>query len=288
MKSMRGAALVTTVWLVALATILAMNFSLSARGDTAATNTARSSVAARAIAEAGLWRAVYELEHPTSPEPWARNGRATMFSFAGESAEIVIQDLGGLLDLNVASAEIMTPVFSYLLGDPERAKAISDAIIDWRDRDTKARPFGAEDVDYRAAGVDYEAKDGPFNTREELQLLLDIAPAEYRAIAPYVTVYSQRRKLDTNVVPLLIQNALQLNTSTSGTSTRLGAKSRGGSGNFEILVKAKVGSAVYKLAAVVTFKSGRRTGAKVAILDWRESWPFELPLKDPDENPPVG
>jgi general secretion pathway protein K len=50
-----------------------------------------------------------------------------------------------------------------------------DAILDWRDEDDLHLVNGAEDPDYKAAGLPYGAKDGPFDSLEELQQS-DIAP----------------------------------------------------------------------------------------------------------------
>jgi general secretion pathway protein K len=51
---------------------------------------------------------------------------------------------------------------------------------------------GAEDNAYLAAGKPYGAKDGPFDSVEELQLVLGMTPELYRRLKPALTVYSRQ------------------------------------------------------------------------------------------------
>ena len=50
---------------------------------------------------------------------------------------------------------------------------------------TLKRPNGAEEPDYRAAGLSYKPANGPFQAIEELQLVLGMRPEIYRRIAPF-------------------------------------------------------------------------------------------------------
>ena len=69
-----------------------------------------------------------------------------------------------------------------------RATAIAQAILDWRDPDHRTRPRGAEDQEYQEAGRPYGARDGLFESIDELQQVLGISPELYRRLAPDITV----------------------------------------------------------------------------------------------------
>lgn len=77
------------------------------------------------------------------------------------------------LNINVASAEQLTGLFNELL-DPMAAviPELVDSLLDWRDSDQDERSAGAESDYYQQLKpVGYVAKDGPFETVEELLLV---------------------------------------------------------------------------------------------------------------------
>jgi len=79
------------------------------------------------------------------------------------------------------------------VGLPEDdAGRIVDAILDWRDPDALRRPNGAEEPEYRAAGLAYKPANAPFQAIEEIQLVLGMRPEIYRRIAPLITVFSRQ------------------------------------------------------------------------------------------------
>ena len=298
-KHTEGAALIITVWLIALASVLAMNYSSAVRNDIKISASGLARAQARAAAEAGFWRAAYELESPRPEQPWPVDGTAVAFDFGGASVSIRTQDLRGLADLNTTPGENLQTIIAYALQDPERATEITARIVDWRDRDDDTAVSGAEDDDYAAANLNYGAKDGPFNTREDLQLVLGVTPAEYEAIAPFVTVHSQRPSIDLTVAPSYISQALMDPAAGSttaviepipGRNPGAGAdRSQGRRGtSFEILVQADVNGVIRRLAAAVEIYPGRRNGLRVAILAWRETWPYRIPKENTEDNAAAG
>ncbi len=295
-KSARGAALIITVWLIALASVLALNYSLAVQSDTKITASGLSRAQARAAAEAGFWRAVFELGSSIAEPPWPTNGGTIEVDFGDASIEVTIQDLGGLADLNSTSDEHLEAIVHYALNDHARAAQVTARIIDWRDRDDDPGPDGAEARDYVAANLSYGPKNGPFNTREELQLVLGMSSTEYEAIAPFVTVHSQKRKVNLAVAPNFVVNALSgiespaAAAATSPARERINrivaGRARQGRGgrSFEILVRAEVNGVVSQLAAIIKLARGRRNDPGVAILAWRETWPYRIPEEDIEDN----
>lgn len=298
MQQMRGAALVITVWLIALASVLAFNYSQVIRSDSKITAAALAKQKAHAAAEAGIWRAIYELDAPHPTNPWPTDGTRTAFEFNGAEILVIAQDLSGLVDLNAAPRKTLSTIIDYIADDPLRAEQIVDAIMDWRDRDHTVREFGAEDVDYLAAGLDYGAKDGPFNTREELELVLGLTSDEYKNIAPFVTVFSQKSQVNLTVAPAHVRNAMiesktvgaeasSFRRATDPTPARRSSVRRRRA-TYEIFVEANVNGVLSRLVATVEIGQARQSGPKVTILSWRETWHFAIPTKDIDENPPAG
>ncbi|MGR9091471.1 MAG: general secretion pathway protein GspK [Gammaproteobacteria bacterium] len=293
MKHARGAALVLTLWLVALGTMLAFHYAEAVRIDTriAAANLAR--VQARAAAEAGIWLSLSEIMAPQSDVAWPIDGSPVEFEYHEAKVAIRVQDISGLADLNTANEELLTKLVSYVLDEPERAAEIVDRIIDWRDPDHDPRVNGAEDVDYTAAGTPYEAKDGPFNSREELQLILGLTLDDYRRIAPFVTVYSQKQTVNVGIAPEYVLNAIDEEPASPAQTVRrfgdnAGTRAVRRDATVEILARAEVRGSISRIAATIDIKQNRRRQAKLAIINWSETWPMEIPQETIDEHAPSG
>jgi len=85
------------------------------------------------------------------------------------------------LHLNAASeeqiADLLTPLLLELRID--NPQEIIDAILDWRDADSDPRPGGAENEYYNTLdpGPPYNAKNGPFDSVEELLLVKGVTAA---------------------------------------------------------------------------------------------------------------
>jgi len=288
---MHGAALVLTLWLVALGTILAFHYARAVRVDTQVAAASLDRQRARAAAEAGLWQSVFEISSGESEDVWPIDGSPVEWEYDVARLEVSVQDVSGLADLNTVQEDTLAEIIEYVLDDPERAPGIVARILDWRDRDHERRPEGAEDADYAAAEISYGAKDGPFNTREELQLVLGVTLEDYRRIAPFVTVFSQKQGINTAVAPIHVMNALGQAPAAEEVSSEPDPKDqtrksgpRGGT--LEILAEATVGGSVSRIAATIDVKPNRRRGAEFAILNWSENWPIERRKEDIDEQPP--
>jgi DNA uptake protein ComE-like DNA-binding protein len=78
-----------------------------------------------------------------------------------------VDDEGSKVNINTAPA-------SVLLMLPGMTPDIADAIVDWRDDNDTPSPYGAESEYYQALG--YRAKNGPFETVEELLLVKGMTP----------------------------------------------------------------------------------------------------------------
>src|SRR5262249_41942169 len=109
------------------------------------------------------------------------------------------------IDINTAAEPLLRGLFASVgLADDEVSRIV-DAILDWRDPDSLRRPNGAEEAEYRAAGLPYKPANAPFQAIEELQLVLGMRPEIYRRIAPDITVFSRQPGVN---VPLASREVL--------------------------------------------------------------------------------
>ena len=251
----RGIALVIVLWGLVLLAAVAVSFATGSRTETKLARNLLDNAKARALADAGVQRAIVELltpqtkglidegtanllrlgtENPAAArrrleeglrrelragnlapeaaeaftEGWRTDGTVYAWAFGGGEVRIAIEDEGGRIDLNRASDELLRGLFRSVDLNEDKANALVDAIADFRDKDDLKRLNGAEDDDYRAAGLGHGPNNRRFEAVEELRLVLGVTPKLYRAVAPLVTVYSRRRTINPAAAPREVLLAL--------------------------------------------------------------------------------
>lgn len=187
----RGAALLIVLWLIALLTAVIGGFALTARVEHMQGRVLSRGVVADEAARAGLEYAMTRVVDLNPQRQWPPNGSEQTWAFGDAEVTVKIVDETGKIDLNAADVVLFTELMRGMGAEPEQARRLASAILDWRDPDVLSQPEGgAEDAQYASAGLPYGAKDAPFETVAELELLLGMTPDLYRRLAPHLTVYS--------------------------------------------------------------------------------------------------
>lgn len=103
-----------------------------------------------------------------------------------------LSDEQSKLNLNAAEPAAVSLLLQQVTDlDTGEADMLAHAIVDWRDSDSAyGHPdFGAEDSDYEGLPKPYEAKDGPYETLDELLLVKGMNRVIFEKMKPYVTVF---------------------------------------------------------------------------------------------------
>jgi type II secretory pathway component PulK len=146
-------------------------------------------------------------------------------SFAGGRYSVRMTDEGGRISLNRASEATLTRVVTNLVRggnattgvDTHAAKdigSIVDAILDWRDSDDLARANGAESDYYLGLRTPYHAKNGLFDSPEELLLVKGITAALFYGgdgspgLRDIFSVYSKEQKINVKTAPAAVFQVL--------------------------------------------------------------------------------
>ena len=103
---------------------------------------------------------------------------------------IATSDITGKIDINFAPMELLRGLFMQAGVETDEVDMLVDAIMDWRDTDDFRRLNGAEDSEYRLAGLPYEAKDGHFSSVDELRLVLGMNDEIFSNVESSLTVFS--------------------------------------------------------------------------------------------------
>jgi general secretion pathway protein K len=189
-----GIALIAVLWMLILLSIIAADLSLELHSSTRIARNMAENAAARAAADAGVQRAILDLVSSpnalTDTRKFRANGTVYAWQFANCSVRLSVQDERGKIDLNQAPEALLAALIESVGIDRGKAQALADAIADFRDADNLPRLSGAEESDYRAAGVAWGPKNAPFQSIEELQQVIGMTPEIYARVSPYLTIYS--------------------------------------------------------------------------------------------------
>lgn len=162
---------------------------------------------ARAAAEAGVSLAIKALvDDDIGLRRWDGRPRVAMFGPARLTTSI--QDEAGKIDINVAEGEILRRLFDMAGIQPDRARTVAQSIVDWRDKDDARQPNGAEIDNYHAAGMVYGPRNGPFETLNELRLVLGVRADILRVAGRYLTVTTGSKQVDPVTAPVEVLLAL--------------------------------------------------------------------------------
>jgi general secretion pathway protein K len=187
-----GIALISVVWVLALLCVMAAGVGATLRGDTQLAANLVASTQARHAAEAGVHLALFQVAQSDGKSGWLADGTIHELGLGAAMVRIAASDEAGKIDLNVAPAAVLDGLLRTAgIAEGERSRLV-DAILDWRDADSDPGPYGAEEAQYRVAGKPYGPRNGPFESVDELRLVLGISPALYRGIAAALTVHSRQ------------------------------------------------------------------------------------------------
>jgi general secretion pathway protein K len=262
----RGIALVVVLWLLVLMTVIAASHARVIRTETRLASNQVESGKARSLAEAGVHHAILELLVRESDQRWPVNGSVNRIRYEDGSVAIAIRDVRGLLDINKAPAALLDSVLAGTGMEEGQRQALVDAILDWRDKDNLKHANGAEDDDYRRAGLKWAARDGAFSSVEEFRYVMGMTNPLFERLAPYLTVYSGQTTIKLDYAPPWLISVL---SETLDTQTTVNPAGQEMNSTFRITVWATSnGGSTTSLDAVVRITA--RNDPAYTILSWRD------------------
>lgn len=198
----RGVALVLVLWVIVLLSVIAGSYAYSVRTNTQLTANLVTQARLRALADAGIHRALHELSRPAgAPERWKADGASHVFELEGAEITVSARSEAARIDLNVANDELLRGLFLSVGVAQEEAVRLLDAVLDWRDRDEVVRAQGAERDQYELAGLNYGPANTAFASIDDLRLVLGMTPEVFRQVRGALTVYSSQAGIDSRVAP---------------------------------------------------------------------------------------
>lgn len=193
MRRERGAVLIVTLGVLAMLVAIVTAIAASQRVDALAQANRMQLRRARLAADAGVQRAMAEIElllqnqeeSVNLTQNWAEVGQKGSESFVigNESFRMEILDAASLININTASEQQLQRL-------PLTTEQI-DSLLDWREAGLQPRPEGGKDEYYNQLPNPYNAKLGRLDSVEELLLVKGFTPE---------TLYTRQDGIQSTVV----------------------------------------------------------------------------------------
>ncbi len=186
----RGAALVICIWLIVLLALPVGLLTIGVRDGVRAIENETIIDRGHITLDAALELAVMRLMMSDTKARWQPDGTSYSAALGDLRLAVTITNENARIDLNKAKPVLLAGLFEALDVSAAEAERLANRIVDWRDRNGERRAHGAEDRDYRSAGLPYGAADAPFVDTRDLARILGM-PKQLATLAlPHVTVFS--------------------------------------------------------------------------------------------------
>ncbi|MGB0846876.1 MAG: general secretion pathway protein GspK [Thiolinea sp.] len=197
----QGVAMIMVLWMIVVMMGMAASLLYAVKTETQMVSFARENAQARSFAEAAAHYTVMQLFLPPDERDIKVGGAATNWSYGGYEAVIRVVGENGLVDINQAPRQLLKNVLEQVGVMDQDAETVLDRIEDFRDPDDLKHLNGAEDQDYESEGLEYGAKDAPFERIEELQQVLGMTASLYEALSRYLSVNSSGKGINPMLAP---------------------------------------------------------------------------------------
>lgn len=228
----KGVALLMVLWIMAILSIIVLEFSFGMRTETNITRHFKEEAYLYSLAEGGIHRTLVELiykhnptiqqrrkavleEIPPEKEEWVTDGRPYSLSFSQGGCVIRVMGEDGKININLVSETFLRKIIGNLGLEGEMRDTVVASLMDWRDPDDFYRLNGAENDYYRSLPDPYDCKNGNLDSIEELLLVKGVTrelfygrgqrtDKEMRGVGlkDLFSVYASGEQIDINSAPI--------------------------------------------------------------------------------------
>jgi general secretion pathway protein K len=200
-----GFALVLVLWVLSLLIIMAGSFALTMRRESTIVAGIKDNAGALAAAEAGIAYAEIMLLNPDKNKQWRADGSIYQVDFGDTKIRLRLLSESGKVDINNANQALLQALMAQAPIEEDEQNKVVGAILDWRDL---VNIDGAEKKEYRDAGLKYQPRNKPFQTLEELQMVLGMNERLYDWLEPIITVYSGQPEVNLKLASAKVINLM--------------------------------------------------------------------------------
>ena len=189
-----GFIIVAVLWILAALATLVTIFSVYVTNTATAFTVHDERLQAEGLARAALELSVYRAT--ASPQGQTATHGTFLFRLGNALVNAEFVSEAARIDLNAAPRELLSGLFGGLGASRGQADSYADRILGWRNPPPQDNSGPNEAANYRAAGMIYGPRGGPFQHPGELALVLGIPEFMVTRALPYLTVYSGQPQVD--------------------------------------------------------------------------------------------
>jgi len=183
-----GFALLIVLWTLVLLALLVTQLTAAGRVETRIAANLRSGAVAEAAADGAVYEALFRLLDG-SARHWNTDGSVHRISTPNGVAAVTIRNEAGKVNPNTAPVALLAALLHNVGADPQRAATVAAAIAGWRTNDLPPQLATAGAAQYRAAGRNYGPPGAPFESLDELGLVLGMTPDLLARLIPHLSIY---------------------------------------------------------------------------------------------------
>jgi general secretion pathway protein K len=187
-RTSRGFALLIVLWAMVLAALIGSELTALGRRETKIAANLRAAATVEAAADGAVNEAIFRLLR--NEQGWSADGKPHRLAIGQVAVDVAIRDERGKIDLNGAPAPLLAALLAALGLGNSAAQDLAAAIVAWHGgAPMNVTEIVAWQARYRAAGLGYEPPFKPFETVDELALVLGVTPDLFARLEPHVTVF---------------------------------------------------------------------------------------------------
>ncbi len=195
--SSRGVALIMVLWVIAILSVVALEFCFSMRTEVNIAQNFKEETQRYAMAQGGIERAIAELiyrnsarmqqlrktqkpeEVPPEQREWVTDGRPYVLPFDQGTCEVRAMGEAGKININTVSDPTLRKIINQFGLEGEAKDIVVDSILDWRTPGELHRLNGAKSDYYQSLKEPYDCKNGNLDSIEELLLVRGVTSELY-------------------------------------------------------------------------------------------------------------
>jgi general secretion pathway protein K len=257
-----GFALLIVLWSLVLLSLILTQVLSAGRSEAQLAGNLRASAVAEAVADGAVQDTIFHLLEPP-PQHWPLHGRRHLV-VPGGVADVAIENVAGKINPNAADEPLLGAMLTLCGASSTRSAAITQAILAWR------APVSGVDTSaaYRAAGLAYAPPGAPFETSDEIGLVIGMTPALRVCVLPHMSIYQENDTPTLAAADPFVARVLALVAQQSGGASILDTD-EGGDPTVTITATAMGrGGARFTRRATVRLVPDAR-GRPFRILNWQ-------------------
>ena len=174
------------LWALVLLALIVTELGASGRIESRIARNLVANAQSEAAADGAVHETIFHLSS-AGGQALPADGTAQRLAIAGTPVEVSIEDEAGKINPNIASPDLLRALMVLLGANPTVAQTAAQAIAEWRGAlppDQQAAVIAR----YQAAGLHYQPSFAPFESVEDVGLVLGMPPTLATALLPHLSV----------------------------------------------------------------------------------------------------